>query len=125
MISLIDTSVLIDHTRGVAAAHDALLHALDQGALHSSEIVRTELLVLIREDELAAITPLLDQMIWHPVDRPVAEKAGELGRRWLPAYTGIDAADFIVAATAVLLDARLLTRNVKHFPMLDGLTAPY
>lgn len=125
MISLIDTSILIDHTRGVDAAHAALLRALDQGALHSSEIVRTELLVLIREQELLAITPLLDQIIWHPVDRFVAERAGELGRRWLPAFSGIDAADFIVAATARLLDARLLTRNVKHFPMFEGLTAPY
>jgi predicted nucleic acid-binding protein len=125
VISLIDTSVLIDHTRGVPAAHDALLRALDSGALHSSEIVRTELLVLIRERELAAISPLLDQIVWHPVDRPVAERAGELGRRWLPAHSGIDAADFVIAATTDLLGASLLTRNVRHFPMFDGLRAPY
>jgi predicted nucleic acid-binding protein len=125
VISLIDTSVLIDHTRGVPAAHDALLRALDSGALHSSEVVRTELLVLIRERELAAISPLLDQIVWHPVDRPVAERAGELGRRWLPAHSGIDAADFVIAATTDLLGASLLTRNVRHFPMFDGLRAPY
>jgi predicted nucleic acid-binding protein len=125
VISLIDTSVLIDHTRGVPAAHDALLRALDSGALHSSEIVRTELLVLIRERELAAISPLLDQIVWHPVDRPVAERAGQLGRRWLPAHSGIDAADFVIAATTDLLGASLLTRNVRHFPMFDGLRAPY
>lgn len=125
MISLIDTSVLIDHTRGVLGAHQALLSAVERGALHSSEIVRTELLVLIRDHELARIEPLIDQIIWHPVDRPVAERAGELGRRWLPAYSGIDAADLIVAATADLLGAELLTRNVKHFPMFDGLAPPY
>lgn len=125
MISLIDTSVLIDHTRGVLGAYQALLSAVERGALHSSEIVRTELLVLIRDHELARIEPLIDQIIWHPVDRPVAERAGELGRRWLPAYSGIDAADLIVAATADLLGAELLTRNVKHFPMFDGLAPPY
>lgn len=125
MISLIDTSVLIDHTRGVPEAQRALLDALDRGALHSSEIVRAELLVLIRDREFDAVTPLLDQIIWHPVDRPVAERAGEFGRRWLPAYSGIDAADFVVAATADLLGAELLTRNVKHFPMFEGLAAPY
>lgn len=69
--------------------------------------------------------PLLDQIVWHPVDRPVAERAGEFGRRWLPAYSDIDAADFVVAATADLLGAELLTRNVKHFPMFEGLAAPY
>lgn len=125
MISLVDTSVLIDHTRGVVGAHHALLAAVERGALHSSEIVRTELLVLIRDHERARIAPLIDQIIWHPVDRPVAERAGELGRRWLPVFSGIDAADFIVAATADLLGADLLTRNVKHFPMFDGLASPY
>ena len=125
MISVIDTSVLIDHSRGLPAARDALRTAATDGGLHSSEIVRAELLVLIREQELARIEPLLDVIVWHPVDRQIAEAAGGLGRRWLPAFTGIDAADFIIAATAELLGARLLTRNVKHFPMIAGLTAPY
>jgi len=125
MTYVIDTSVLIDHTRGVPEARDALLSAIGHGALHSSEIVRTELLVLIRERELASVAPLLDAIVWHPVDRPVSELAGELGRRWLPSYNGVDAADFIIAATTTLLDAHLLTKNVKHFPMFPGLEAPY
>ncbi len=125
MISVIDTSVLIDHTRAVPEARDALMAAAAEGELHSSEIVRAELLILIRDAERESIQPLLDVIIWHPVDRQVSELAGELGRRWLPAFTGIDAADFIIAATTRLLDARLLTRNVKHFPMIDGLVAPY
>ena len=125
MSALIDTSVLIDHTRGVPAAHAALARAAEDGQLHSSEMVRAEFLVLIRDRELAAIAPLLDVVVWHPVDRQVAELAGELGRAWLPSHNGIDAADFIIAATARLLDASLLTRNVKHFPMFPGLRAPY
>jgi predicted nucleic acid-binding protein len=123
--AFIDTSVLIDHTRGLPAAHDALTRAVEQGELHSSEIVRTELLVLIRDQELAAIAPLLEAIIWHPVDRQVAEAAGSLGRAWLPSHNGIDAADFIIAATATLLDTELLTKNVKHFPMFENLSAPY
>lgn len=125
MISVIDTSVLIDHTRAVPEARAALLAAAAEGELHSSEIVRAELLILIRDAERESIQPLLDVIIWHPVDRQVSELAGELGRRWLPAFTGIDAADFLIAATTLLLGARLLTRNVKHFPMIDGLVAPY
>ncbi|WP_217185039.1 type II toxin-antitoxin system VapC family toxin [Streptomyces sp. AC495_CC817] len=125
MISVVDTSVLIDHTRGDPRAGEVLRAAAAAGALHSSEVVRAELLVLIRDRERAAIEPLLDVIVWHAVDRQVAELAGELGRRWLPAHTGIDAADFLIAATTLLLDAQLLTRNVKHFPMIDGLRAPY
>ncbi len=125
MSALIDTSVLIDHTRGLNAAHAALARAAELGDLHSSEMVRTELLVLIRERELVAIAPLLDAIVWHPVDRQVSELAGALGRRWLPSHNGIDAADFIIAATATLLGAELLTKNVRHFPMFKGLRAPY
>lgn len=125
MSAFIDTSVLIDHTRGLQAARDALTRAAEQGELHSSEIVRTELLVLIRDRELAAIAPLLEVIIWHPVDRQVAEAAGSLGRTWLPSHNGIDAADFIIAATATMLNAELLTRNVEHFPMFENLSAPY
>ena len=119
MSTFIDTSILIDHTRGLQAAHEALTRAVEQGELHSSEIVRTELLVLIRDQELEAIAPLLGAIIWHP------EAAGSLGRTWLPSHNGIDAADFIIAATATLLNAELLTKNVKHFPMFENLTAPY
>ncbi len=36
----------------------------------------------------------------------------------------IDAADLAIAATAILTGCRLLTRNIKHFPMF-GLTVPY
>lgn len=125
MSTLVDTSVLIDHTRGISGAHDVLAQAAEFGELHSSEIVRTELLVLIKERELAAITPLIDAIVWHPVDRQVSELAGSLGRRWLPSHNGIDAADFVIAATATLLGAELLTKNVKHFPMFPGLRAPY
>ena len=35
------------------------------------------------------------------------------------------AADLAIAATVIAFDARLMTRNVKHFPMFEGLSAPY
>lgn len=125
MNTLVDTSVLIDHSRGNVRAHQALRDAAASGDSHSSEIVRAEFLVLVRKRELALIAPLLEVIVWHPVDRPTAERAGSLGRRWLPSHNGIDAADFIVAATAMLLDAALLTTNVKHFPMFPALATPY
>lgn len=125
MNALVDTSVFIDHTRGLPGAHAALARAAQDGQLHSSEMVRAELLILIRDPELDAVAPLLDVVVWHPVDRQVAELAGELGRTWLPSHNGIDAADFVIAATTRLLDASLLTRNVKHFPMFPGLRRPY
>ena len=51
--------------------------------------------------------------------------AGELARKHRRAYSGIDDADYLIAATALLLEADLLTTNVRHFPMLPGLAPPY
>lgn len=37
----------------------------------------------------------------------------------------MDPADLAIAATTIALEAELYTRNVKHFPMFEGLSAPY
>jgi predicted nucleic acid-binding protein len=79
----------------------------------------------MRAHEEDATRALFRAFVWHPVDERMAEIAGELGRQWLPGNRGIDSADLAIAATTIALDARVLTRNIKHFPMFDGLTAPY
>jgi predicted nucleic acid-binding protein len=40
-------------------------------------------------------------------------------------HAGIDLADDLLAATADVLDARLMARNVRHFPMFPGLEPAY
>ncbi len=125
MSVLVDTSVLVDVLRGESAAGEVMRRARTTGPLHAGEVTRLEVLAGMRPREEAATRGLLAVLTWHPVDERVAEVAGELGRRWLPSRCGIDSADLAIAATAVLLDAELLTRNVTHFPMFGGLVAPY
>lgn len=125
MTYVVDSSVLVDVLRGEQGATDVLYEALDSGPIHASEIVRLEILAGMRLGETEVTRALLGAMVWRPVDETIAEIAGELGRQWLPANRGIGAADLAIAATVIALDARLLTRNVKHFPMFEGLTAPY
>lgn len=125
MSALIDTSVLIDYLRGHQGAASRLEGERARGPLHASEISRLEVLAGMRNAEQEATRGLLHSLSWHPVDAEVAEKAGELGRTWLPSHRGIDAADLAVAATAVLLGAQLLTMNIRHFPMFAGLSPPY
>jgi len=55
----------------------------------------------------------------------VAEEAGTLGRRWLPSHNGIDSADLAIAATVIVIGGRLVTLNVRHFPMFPGLRPAY
>ena len=124
MTTVVDTSVLIDHLRGHEPARQAVRRALPEG-LVASEITRLEVLVGMQPREEANTRALLAALAWYPLDERVAEEAGRLGRRWRPSHRGIDSADLAIAATAALLGAALLTRNVRHFPMFQGLAAPY
>jgi hypothetical protein len=48
-----------------------------------------------------------------------------LARRYRTSHSGIEDIDYLIAATALVLDAELLTTNVRHFPMLEGLSPAY
>ena len=93
--------------------------------LFASELVRFELLAGARESELATIERFCATPEWVPVSTDVAKVAGALARRYRPSHSGIEDFDYLIAATALILDAELLTTNVKHFPMLEGLQPAY
>lgn len=125
MSVIVDTSVLIDVLRGSKAAADCLARARAAGPLHSSVVVKAEVLSGMRSSEKTSTRELLSTVAWHEVDDTVVEEAGQLGRRWLPSHNTIDIADLMIAATAITLGMPLLTRNIKHFPVFPGLRQPY
>lgn len=125
-MKLLDTSVAIDHLRGLPSAVDLLSEVIGaEEPLLASEIVRFELLAGVRDKEVEALEQFCLAVSWVPVGEEVARAAGSLARRHRRAHSGIDDADYLIAATALLLDAELLTTNVRHFPMLTGLTPAY
>lgn len=125
MTALVDTSILIDYLRGDQRAASLLEAERHKAPLHASEITRLEVLAGMRPKEEEGTRLLLSTFTWHPLNSDIAETAGALGRQWLASHGGIDAADLAIAATAMALDATLLTRNVRHFPMFAGLASPY
>lgn len=123
-VVVVDTNVLIDVLRGVPAAVDALSQHADAPVVVPS-LVRFEVLAGARPSELPRIELLLDECLDAPADATVADVAAEFARRHGRSHPGIDPIDYVVAATASLLDATVLTRNVKHFPMFPRLRSPY
>jgi predicted nucleic acid-binding protein len=126
MAALVDTSILIDHLRGRSEARDLLAAELSAGEpLFGSVLSKVEVLAGIRRAEAEPTRALLDVLIWADVTDPVAERAGALANRFLRSHRGVDLVDYVIAATREELDLPLWTRNVRHFPMIAGLRAPY
>lgn len=125
-MKLLDTSVAIDHLRGAEPAV-ALLHRLvdEEEPVVASEVVRFELVAGVRDDELEALEHFFSALSWVSVDEGITRTAGTLARQHRRTYSGIDDADYLIAATAIVLDGELLTTNVRHFPMLAGLRPAY
>ena len=125
-MKLVDTTIAVDHLRGTPAATDLLTGLISEGeTLVASEITRFELLAGVRKAELGALETFFSSLAWAPIDEEVTRVAGTLARGLRRSHSGIDDADYLIAATAVLLDADLLTTNVRHFPMIRGLRPPY
>lgn len=125
-MKLLDTTVAIDHLRGDQAAIDLLRGLIENDeTLAASEVVRFELVAGVRDGELPALEQFFSAVSWVAIGEDVARAAGELARKHRAAYSGIGDADYLIAATALLLEAELLTTNVRHFPMIPGVRSAY
>jgi predicted nucleic acid-binding protein len=125
-VRLLDTSVAIDHLRGSPPAVELLGGLIEaEEPLLASEVVRFELLAGVREKEVRVLERFFSVLSWVPVGEEVSRAAGTLAQRHRRSHSGIDDADYLIAATALLLDAELLTTNVRHFPMIGGLKSAY
>jgi predicted nucleic acid-binding protein len=125
-VKLLDTSVAIDHLRGVVPAVEVLTRITEAGEpILASEVVRLELLAGVRPREVDALELFFSVLSWVPVGEEVSRAAAALARDHRRSHSGIDDADYLIAATTLLLDAELLTTNVRHFPMIEGLRPAY
>ncbi|HMJ02665.1 MAG TPA: type II toxin-antitoxin system VapC family toxin [Conexibacter sp.] len=106
---LVDTDVFVDHLRGARPFEP-------EGALVSySTITRAELFAG-RASQEAAVRTLLDPFRELTVDRAVAELGGRLRRE-----QGVPIADALIAATALVNDLALATRNLRDFGRVPDL----
>jgi predicted nucleic acid-binding protein len=125
-VKLLDTSVAIDHLRGYPPATALLTDLLRrEDAVAASELTRFELLAEVRPDEQEDVENLFVAVDWVPVTEEIARCAGEYARSYRRSHSGIGIVDYLIAGTASTLAIDLLTVNVPHFPMFDGLEPPY
>ena len=125
-MKLLDTSVCADHLLGRPEAVELLDGMLADGEeLACSELVRFELLAGTRMPEQPALDAFQAAVTWLPVSEGVTRVAADLAQRFRTSGASTDAADYLLAATALVAGAELVTLDADHFPMFPELRAPY
>lgn len=120
-MKLFDTTVLVAYLRGVERAQELLDPAVLRAESSVSVLSRIEVEGAMRSHERAAVARMFSGVIMQPVTDLIASRAGQFVRQYRRSHAGIDIVDFVIAATADVLGAELVTLNVRHFPMVKGL----
>jgi predicted nucleic acid-binding protein len=120
---LLDTDVLIDFLRGQPQAVQ-LLEDTDC-EFHVSAVSVAELYVGVRDGrEREVLDQLMGLLRTIEISTEIARQAG-LWRREYGKSHGTGIIDALIAACADASQIPLATLNVKHFPMLPRVSAPY
>ena len=94
-------------------------------AAHASVLSRTELESGMRSGERASVARLFSALAMEPVTDAIAGRSAEHLRKFRRSHSNIDIVDYVIAATAEHLGAKLITFNVRHFPMFPDLQPPF
>jgi predicted nucleic acid-binding protein len=116
----VDSDVLIWHLRGERRAARRL-RTLAQAAgvdIWTGAMQRAEIVFFMRPDEEAGTLSLLSRIKTQAVTQAIVDLAGSFYRQWHGSH-GIDVNDALLAASAATTGGKIVTQNVKHFPMPD------
>lgn len=116
---LVDTDVLIDISKGNSAAAEFLDNL--KGTVYISIVSAMELIAGARDKrEQRIIEEFINGYLIKELSEPIGNKAYEYLRQYARSH-GLVAMDAIVAATAVVNDLNLVSKNEKHFGPLKNL----
>jgi len=122
---LIDSDILINHLRRRIPLQAYLGELKSVARYGCSTIVVAEVYSGMRSIEEEATRQLIDGLVHFPVTTPVADMAAQIRRRMGRSGQTMALDDCLIAATALLEKATLVTGNAKHYPMVpDKITRP-
>jgi hypothetical protein len=115
---LIDTNILIYHTKGSQHTIAFITDLINKHAFNISILTKIEFLGWDKHtpDGYEKCRRLLESAVIYSLDDAIADKAIELKKK-----LNIKLADAVIAATAILNNLKLSTRNVDDFRMIDEL----
>ncbi|PYT10333.1 MAG: VapC toxin family PIN domain ribonuclease [Acidobacteria bacterium] len=118
---VVDTDILIDASRAVGEALACLDQLEDRSALAVSAVTEMELVVGCRDKvELRALGKFLNRFQVIGLNERISDAAVELLRRYRLSH-GLLIADAVIAATALVLDTPLISKNQRDYRFIAGL----
>ncbi|MCL4459592.1 MAG: type II toxin-antitoxin system VapC family toxin [Chloroflexi bacterium] len=114
---LLDSDIIIWHLRGRQEVVRLLERLAGRGELGASAVSVLEVQAGVKAGEEEQTNTFLEGLTCWAVDRGIANQAGEYMRTYKARGITLDFADSLVAATVVLHDLTLVTKNVSHYPM--------
>ena len=123
---ILDSTFLIDVLRGDADVSELIGEIDASGTPFVSAVTVMELhegvhLADATDAERSRVSELLAGINELPFDRACAMRAGEITARLVSEGEPIDETDVMIAATALVNDRPVVTRNVDHFDRIGGL----
>jgi predicted nucleic acid-binding protein len=124
--TIIDTDILVDVGRGVTQAIDCLKQVSQHSRLAASVVTQMELLVGCRNKaELIKVERFLHHFLVIKITDQISDAALELLRQYRLSH-GLLIPDALIAATALTLDAPLISKNQRDYRFITNLNLlPY
>ncbi len=120
MTILVDSDILIEVSRGknpnIVSAWMEL--GRSDAVILYSPVTEAELWAGARPTEHEALTNLFRALVCTTIDGETGRHAGDYLRQYRKSH-GLELADALIAATALINRATLWTRNRKHYPMKE------
>ncbi len=118
---LLDTTVLVDIDRGVEQRKMNHLISLSPHIVSSATIMEISTSFFRSNRKAIMLDEFISPLTVIPIDRKVARKAGKIAAGLIDEGNRIEINDLYIAATALLHEETVLTKNVKHYERIDDL----
>jgi predicted nucleic acid-binding protein len=119
---LIDTDILIDAARNVKEAVNALQQVEQhQPSAAVSSVTQMELIIGCRDkNELRSLDHFLERFQILSVSEQISDTAIDLLKQYRLSH-GLQIADALIAATAIVTDVQLVSKNQRDYRFIETL----
>ena len=118
---LIDTDILIDVGRSVNVAVKCLQQAEQQSSIAVSSVTQMELIIGCRDkNELRSLDHFLKRFQIIQINEQISGTATDLLKKYRHSH-GLLIADALIAATAIVTDIPLISKNQRDYQFIKEL----